>query len=56
MGRSVDDRLEKVAGDHVRVVDKDGPTVDKDEHWQGVKEQEVSEERVNEQERYAQPT
>ena len=27
----VDDALERVAGDHVRVVDEDGPEVDKDE-------------------------
>ena len=27
----VDDRLERVAGDHVGVVDEDGPEVDEDE-------------------------
>ena len=28
----VDDVLERVAGDHVGVVDEDGPDVDEDEH------------------------
>lgn len=31
MRRAVDDRLERMAGDHVRVVDEDRPEVDKEE-------------------------
>ena len=31
VGGAVDDLLERVSGDHVRVVDEDGPEVDEDE-------------------------
>ena len=31
VGGAVDDLLERVSGDHVRVVDEDGPEVDADE-------------------------